>query len=165
MEPENLLVPVGRARAELSELCSRVAYTGQRVVITRHGRPLVGIVPLDGGCVDPATETTTTIQASLDTVWNALTIRHRCTWWTGLSIEPFRGGWVRDGLSDDFGEVLEIDPGELLRTRWPDQQSEVSFALSTNDHSVAVTVTHRMDADFWATKLADLKRYCEAQPG
>jgi prevent-host-death family protein len=165
MNAETPLIPVGKARAELSELCSRVAYSGQRVVITRHGRPLVGIVPLHGGYADPATQTSTVIQASLDVVWDAITVSRGCTWWPGLSVEPFRGGWVSDGLSDDFGEVLEVDPGELMRTRWPDQRDEVDFTLARNDGSITLTVAHRMDPEFWTTKLADLKRYCEAQPG
>lgn len=38
-------VPVTEARAEFSELVSRVAYGGEPVVITRHGKPLVALVP------------------------------------------------------------------------------------------------------------------------
>ena len=38
-------IPVTEARAEFSELISRVAYGGEPVVITRHGKPLVAIVP------------------------------------------------------------------------------------------------------------------------
>lgn len=38
-------IPVTEARAEFSELVSRVAYGGQPVVITRHGKPLVALVP------------------------------------------------------------------------------------------------------------------------
>jgi prevent-host-death family protein len=38
-------VPVTEARAEFSELISRVAYGGEPVVITRHGKPLVALVP------------------------------------------------------------------------------------------------------------------------
>jgi prevent-host-death family protein len=38
-------VAVTEARAEFSELISRVAYGGEPVVITRHGKPLVALVP------------------------------------------------------------------------------------------------------------------------
>ena len=38
-------VPVTEARAEFSELINRVAYGGEPVVITRHGKPLVALVP------------------------------------------------------------------------------------------------------------------------
>lgn len=37
-------VPVTQARAELAELINRVVYGGERVVVTRHGRPLVALV-------------------------------------------------------------------------------------------------------------------------
>ncbi|AEW92725.1 prevent-host-death family protein [Streptantibioticus cattleyicolor NRRL 8057 = DSM 46488] len=33
-----------QARAELAELINRVVYGGERVVVTRHGRPLVALV-------------------------------------------------------------------------------------------------------------------------
>lgn len=37
-------IPVTQARAELAELINRVVYGGERVVVTRHGRPLVALV-------------------------------------------------------------------------------------------------------------------------
>lgn len=37
-------IPVTQARAELAELINRVVYGGEHVVVTRHGRPLVGLV-------------------------------------------------------------------------------------------------------------------------
>lgn len=40
-------VPVTQARIELADLVNRVAYTGERVALTRHGRPLAGLVPVD----------------------------------------------------------------------------------------------------------------------
>jgi len=38
-------IPVTEARAQLSELVSQVAYGGQPVVLTRHGKALVALVP------------------------------------------------------------------------------------------------------------------------
>ncbi|MGH3321769.1 MAG: type II toxin-antitoxin system Phd/YefM family antitoxin [Streptosporangiaceae bacterium] len=38
-------IPVTQARADLAELVNRVGYSGERVVLTRHGRPLVALVP------------------------------------------------------------------------------------------------------------------------
>lgn len=35
-----------QARAQLADLVNRVAYTGERVVLTRHGKPIVAIVPV-----------------------------------------------------------------------------------------------------------------------
>lgn len=40
-------VPVTQARIELADLVNRVAYTGERVALTRHGRPLAGLVPVE----------------------------------------------------------------------------------------------------------------------
>jgi prevent-host-death family protein len=37
-------VPVTQARAQLADLINRVVYGGEHVVLTRHGRPLVGLV-------------------------------------------------------------------------------------------------------------------------
>jgi prevent-host-death family protein len=37
-------VPVTRARADLSDLVNRVAYGGERIALTRHGRPVAAIV-------------------------------------------------------------------------------------------------------------------------
>ncbi|NEB77971.1 type II toxin-antitoxin system Phd/YefM family antitoxin [Streptomyces sp. SID14478] len=37
-------IPVTQARAELAELINRVVYGGERVVVTRHGKPLVAFV-------------------------------------------------------------------------------------------------------------------------
>ncbi|MEV5979409.1 type II toxin-antitoxin system Phd/YefM family antitoxin [Streptomyces sp. NPDC052114] len=37
-------IPVTQARAELAELINRVVYGGERVVVTRHGKPLVALV-------------------------------------------------------------------------------------------------------------------------
>jgi prevent-host-death family protein len=40
-------IPVTEARAEFAELINRVGYGGERVIITRHGKPLVALVPAD----------------------------------------------------------------------------------------------------------------------
>lgn len=36
-----------QARAELAELVSRVGYTGERILLTRHGKPLAALVPVE----------------------------------------------------------------------------------------------------------------------
>lgn len=40
-------VPVTQARADLAELISRVGYTGERIVLTRHGKALAALVPVE----------------------------------------------------------------------------------------------------------------------
>jgi prevent-host-death family protein len=37
-------IPVTQARAELADLINRVVYSDERVVVTRHGKPLVALV-------------------------------------------------------------------------------------------------------------------------
>ncbi|MFE8013670.1 type II toxin-antitoxin system Phd/YefM family antitoxin [Streptomyces antibioticus] len=37
-------IPVTQARAELADLINRVVYAGERVVVTRHGKPLIALV-------------------------------------------------------------------------------------------------------------------------
>lgn len=36
-----------QARAELAELVNRVGYTGERILLTRHGKPLAALVPVE----------------------------------------------------------------------------------------------------------------------
>jgi prevent-host-death family protein len=40
-------VPVTQAREELAELINRVAYGRERIVLTRHSKPVAGIVPAE----------------------------------------------------------------------------------------------------------------------
>ncbi|MGH2460811.1 MAG: type II toxin-antitoxin system Phd/YefM family antitoxin [Chloroflexota bacterium] len=40
-------VTIERARVELSDVVSRVQYAGERVIVTRRGKPAAAIVPLE----------------------------------------------------------------------------------------------------------------------
>ena len=40
-------IPVTQARADLAELVNRVAYSGERVVLTRHGKAVAALVSAD----------------------------------------------------------------------------------------------------------------------
>ena len=40
-------VPVTQARAEFADLVNRVVYGGERVVVTRHGKAIVALVPAE----------------------------------------------------------------------------------------------------------------------
>ena len=45
-------IPVTEARAQFSELVNRVGFGKERIILTRHGKPLVALVPaenVDGG--------------------------------------------------------------------------------------------------------------------
>lgn len=60
-------IPVTQARAELAELINRVVYGGERVVVTRHGKPLVALVSaadlerLEGLAADAEERTVSTV--------------------------------------------------------------------------------------------------------
>jgi prevent-host-death family protein len=47
-------IPVTEARAQFSELINRVGYGGERIVITRHGKPLIALVPASEAAVGTA---------------------------------------------------------------------------------------------------------------
>ena len=40
-------IPVTEARAQFSELVNRVGFGKERIILTRHGRPLVALVPAE----------------------------------------------------------------------------------------------------------------------
>ncbi len=44
---ESSAVPVAEARGRFADLLSRVAYGGERMVITRHGKPLAALIPAE----------------------------------------------------------------------------------------------------------------------
>jgi prevent-host-death family protein len=39
-------VPVTEARRQIAELVNRVAYAGERIVLTKHGKPVAMLVPV-----------------------------------------------------------------------------------------------------------------------
>ncbi|WP_106213478.1 type II toxin-antitoxin system Phd/YefM family antitoxin [Kineococcus rhizosphaerae] len=39
-------VPVTEARAALSDLVSRVSYAGDRILLTRHGKPVAALISM-----------------------------------------------------------------------------------------------------------------------
>lgn len=41
-----IILPVTEARAQLADLVNRVAYAGEQVTLTRHGRPVAALVSI-----------------------------------------------------------------------------------------------------------------------
>lgn len=39
-------IPVTQARAELADLVNTVGYAGERILLTKHGKPLAALVPV-----------------------------------------------------------------------------------------------------------------------
>lgn len=63
-------VPVTEARAAFSELINRVGYGGERIILTRHGKPLVALVPASEAGDEPprpAEETITVLDVASTT--------------------------------------------------------------------------------------------------
>ena len=57
-------IPVTEARSQFSDLVNRVGFGKERIVLTRHGKPLVALVPaemLDQYCPEPAVPSTTSL--------------------------------------------------------------------------------------------------------
>jgi prevent-host-death family protein len=50
----SLELSVTEARAQLADLVNRVAYSGDRIVLTRHGRPMAVLVSVDAAEVAAA---------------------------------------------------------------------------------------------------------------
>ncbi|NGN68669.1 type II toxin-antitoxin system Phd/YefM family antitoxin [Streptomyces sp. A7024] len=63
-------IPVTQARAELADLINRVVYGGERVVVTRHGKPLVALVSasdlerLESGGTEPLIQSVSDVGTS-----------------------------------------------------------------------------------------------------
>ncbi|PNV35703.1 prevent-host-death protein [Streptomyces sp. DH-12] len=78
-------IPVTQARAELADLINRVVYGGERVVVTRHGKPLVALVSADDlrrldelkDAPDPAEEPVISTVAGVREVASAAREHHR----------------------------------------------------------------------------------------
>jgi prevent-host-death family protein len=45
--PVTIEISMTEARAQLADLANRVVYGGERVVLTRHGRPFVALISAD----------------------------------------------------------------------------------------------------------------------
>lgn len=74
-------ISVTQARAELADLINRVVYGGERVVVTRHGKPLVALVSAADlerlAALDAEEEQVITSVSSVREVSSAPRERHR----------------------------------------------------------------------------------------
>ncbi|MFF3017191.1 ArsR/SmtB family transcription factor [Streptomyces sp. NPDC057939] len=128
---------------------------------------------------------TTYIEATPETVWEALTDPEMtATYWGHSNVSDWQTGsiWEHrriDGSStaDVAGTVVEAVPAERLVLTWavpgeerPDGPSTVTFDLKPLGGTVRLTVTHenlrdeserRQAAGGWSTVLSNLKTYLE----
>jgi uncharacterized protein YndB with AHSA1/START domain len=142
---------------------------------------------------DLSVSTSTTIKASAQEIWNALTtpevIRH---WFFGVDTETdwtpgspivHRGEWQGKPYVDK-GEIVRFEPPELLvHTHWsdlsgrpdrPENYQEVSWALAERDGSTTLTIIERnlpseegkaLSEQSWETVLESLKSLLEGKEG
>lgn len=162
------------ARNDLAQLCSRVQFGTERIVLTRHGKAgaaLVSMADLERlRSTDLGTQTRdrsrTSIDSALAPVWNAIVLRHlRCQWF-GFPFVEFHADEGEAVLFDSDtkpGAVLEVEPGKVLRIEWSGGRGEVEIRTESAGDVTTVTVVHSMAADFWDERLEQLRLYIEAQ--
>ena len=128
----------------------------------------------------PWVERETTVEASPDEVWEALTDEDRLEEWLAPDVEldPTEGGEiaVRDGEDERFGTVETVEEGERFAFTWSrpgEGQSFVEFTIEALPGGSRVTVVETptrsaaadtgagstaMAAAGWGTRLARLQR-------
>lgn len=139
---------------------------------------------------DLTTSTTTTIDAPVRTVWDAITTPELIErWFFGVKTESdwqpgspivHRGEW-QGRPYEDKGEILKIEPPTLLvHTHWsdvsgqpdrPEHYEEVTWSLTERNGSTDLTVSERnlaseeakaMSEQSWRTVLDNLKSLLES---
>jgi uncharacterized protein YndB with AHSA1/START domain len=138
---------------------------------------------------DLTTSTTTTIDAPVQEVWDAITtpelierwffgVKTETDWQTGSSI-VHRGKWQGKPY-EDKGEIVRIKPPTLLvHTHWsdvsglpdqPENYEEITWSLTERDGSTELSVSERnlasaeakaMSEQSWRTALDNLKSLLE----
>ena len=138
---------------------------------------------------DLTTTTTTTIEAPVQEVWNAITepdvierwffgVKTETDWQPGSPI-VHRGEWQGKPY-EDKGEIVRIEPPSLLvHTHWsdvsgrpdsPEHYEEVTWSLSERNGSTDLTVSERnlaseeakaMSEQSWRMVLENLKSLLE----
>ncbi len=58
--------PLGAARGNFAEIINKVAYGGERIIITKHGKDAVAIIPLDDLNLLEAIETQIDIKEAME---------------------------------------------------------------------------------------------------
>ncbi len=165
------VIPLVAARAELSDLCMRVAFGRERVILTRHGRPAAALVSVDDleQLAPVAVDTTEVVVAEeIHGAWEMFTSsRHRAGWWPEFGFKPSAGSYFRYDGERDPGVVLDALPGELLSFSWPRTNHKVTVEFSRSGGDTLIAVCHPAVQDFWAKRLRSFAAYVVAagQPG
>ncbi len=180
-------VSLAEARKQFGELLAQVDYTGDRIVVTKHGKPRAALVSMEdlvrlrdeapaktaepAPPAEPSTESVTLV-ATRAQVWNALTdVRTRSAWWLDAFIDPGVDGEFIQYWPDAegrerilAGRISEFVANERFRVRWDDDTTS-TVELKGEDGAIMVTVTHTggMPPAGWQLNLQDLGAWLDTE--
>lgn len=137
-------VPLTDVRIRIADLVRRAEHGGERIVLTRHGRPAAVLVSvadydqlraadMDIAATSPLViSETVTIDEIVEPVWDAvLSAIRRKRWWPSLYLEDLPGGMLEERRGEGSwarGEILERVQDQLLVISW----REDGWAAPTN---------------------------------
>jgi uncharacterized protein YndB with AHSA1/START domain len=111
----------------------------------------------------------TTLDASPAAIWAALTEEAQIHRWWGdhVALDPRPGGRFRERWSDGgggvvvtTGEVVRVEPGELLELTWADEgwdvTTRVRFTLEPLDEGTRLVLEHQGWSDFPADEREEV---------
>lgn len=176
------LIGLADARIQLAELMGRVTYGGERIVLTRHGKPAAALVSIDdlarlGGQTSEPPESVgppapmlerISIAAGRGRVWQALTDpRDRERWWPAVDLDPEVGGrflqlWsaAEDLPERAGGRITEFDDPQVFAVQWGDGgQTTVELVEESGGVQVVVTHTDGVCPVGWKLDLDALRRH------
>jgi uncharacterized protein YndB with AHSA1/START domain len=110
------------------------------------------------------------IQASVETVWQAVvSAEHRRGWWSYLELDPRPGGLVIERWRDDAGrevttagQVLELESPRRLRCTWGDDDWSAATELELDLRGEGATTHVRLRHVGWERLGADGARLAAA---
>lgn len=180
-------VSLAEARQQLGELLTRVNYLDERLVVTKHGKPLAAVVSMDdlvrlrdeapSRSAPASTPTepwmeTMTIPGTRARVWWALSdARQRTEWWPSSDLDPEVGRefiqlWsdVDDVPQRLAGRIAEYEDGQRVRVQW-DDGTYTTVELSDDDGATKASVTHTagQPPPGWLLDLDELRAYLAAR--
>lgn len=178
-------ISLAEARKQLGELLAQVSYTGDRIILTKHGKPRAALVSMEdlvrlraevrAQAHEPAPRpepASATFAHSRAQVWNALTdVRTRAAWWLDAFIDARVDGafiqyWsgAKNAPQTLRGRISEFEEGERFQVRW-DEDTYSTVELTGEDGAITVTVTHTAGKPppGWQLDFDDLRAWLNAK--
>jgi prevent-host-death family protein len=118
-------VSIGRVKRDISELVNRVAYGGERIILTSRGKPKAVIVSLDDLNRLKYDESIARTGAELPETLEELVERIKATPPNPAMIEPARGS-----LADSLAHLIATSAGsEFNQEEWEEQWAKVEAEM------------------------------------